>query len=87
MTFIFHFIEKGCHPEAIDFHSIIFQDGKKMHHQPAVVCCASHPWMSLIIFLKPAIVKSAVENDDLMVVKSPNFCWLPSPQKKNTPVN
>ena len=27
-NFIFHFIKKGCHPEPIDFHSIIFQDGE-----------------------------------------------------------
>jgi len=27
-SFIFHFIEKGCHPKPIDFHSIIFQDGQ-----------------------------------------------------------
>jgi len=24
---IFHFIKKGCHPNPIDFNSIIFQDG------------------------------------------------------------
>ena len=30
---MFHFILWGCHPNPIDFHSIIFQDGEFLHHQ------------------------------------------------------
>ena len=29
----FHFMMMGCHPNPIDFHSIIFQDGHMVNHQ------------------------------------------------------
>ena len=31
-------LKKGCHPDEVDFHSIIFQDGHSQHHQPDKQC-------------------------------------------------